>query len=1213
MTRSWPEGNGTLAAPGSHGPSWRCADDTDTSTAGNQVNNCTTANLWGMNPGDPDPIPFNATPSDTSPLYGNGMTVLRFDVTADIRSFLGGAPNHGFIFKNTAGPLNGAWVNFASRHTPTPPRLILDVGPDLCPADPSKVQPGRCGCGVPETDTDGDGHPNCVEPTLVAVADTWLRLAIPNGNDGLGMTFGVTRANVTNLERSLIRFDQAEIIRAASGCTLTAAELELKVTAIASGWNGGTIEIRRMNRHWPEGVGLDSILGAHGPSWRCADDQDTTVAGNATNNCAASDLWGMTSSVPNPLPFVSTVTDTEPLFTATTTQARFNVTADVQAFLNGNPNYGWIVMGNTSASSGTSVNFGSRETEKAPVLRLTLTGSNCGDRDGDSLSDTDETNDGDGWTDPDVFNGMQARWKDHCHATPTCSAIDTVAEVNACTAPAPRETKTQAGGWNWQNPTSADICSPGYGFHPNWSVCDTDWQVDFQGFIELDNGGQHCFRVTSDTTGACGSAFFNNATTGFTSASGAQCFNVAAGVYPIRWFYETSGGPKTNFKVSYCHGGSQTCTPTVSVPSRMLRTQAPTCNAGNCGDGNVCNGVETCVSGSCVPGTLRRSTTRTRAPPTPATPSTASRTPRSPTARAVKTVIYARIRAPARPAAASAVTPSSAPRSTSATTPAPAIPQPASARTRTSRTAPRAATAMLAPLPTPARAAAARRAPPFRPTMAMRAPAMAAIRPAESRTRPSPQGTPCLDGNVCNGAEACNAIGFCAAGTPPTTDDGNPCTTDACHPTNGVTHTPVAAGTACLDGNVCNGAEACNATGTCQAGTPPNTNDGNPCTTDACDPVAGVSHTPVAAGTACPDGNACNGDELCNASAQCAAGTPIPTDDGNSCTNDECNPATGAVTHPPKPAGTVCTLDACTMASLCDGVGTCTGGAPIPIDDGIACTLDTCDPVTGPEHRPCAAIDPTVPTSVHKQLEWLYTGADPIQTGVAPGTIEPRRAAGLHGTVRDAAGFPLQNVIVTVNGRPEFGETITRADGAFDIVVNGGGTITLTLKKDGYLDVQRTEQVPWADGVQVDPVVMLKPDPTVTAVDLTSTTEPLQVARGSIIGDQDGIRQGTLLLPTGTEATMHMHDGTTAPLTEMNVRITEFTVGPNGPASMPAALPPTSHYTYAFEVNADEAVAAGARASRSRSHLSTTSKTSSAFPSASPCRLALTIAIRPNG
>jgi RHS repeat-associated protein len=440
---------------------------------------------------------------------------------------------------------------------------------------------------------------------------------------------------------------------------------------------------------------------------------------------------------------------------------------------------------------------------------------------------------------------------------------------------------------------------------------------------------------------------------------------------------------------------------------------------------------------------------------------------------------------------------------------------------------------------------------------------------------PVAAGTPCLDGDVCNGAEACNAIGLCTAGTPLVTDDGNACTTDGCHPTNGVTHTPVAAGTACPDGTVCIGAEACVASGVCQAGTPLVTNDGNPCTADACDPVAGVSHTPVAAGTACPDGNACNGDELCNASALCNAGTPIPTDDGNACTNDACDPATGAVTHPPAPAGTACTLDACTMASLCDGNGTCTGGAPIPIDDGIDCTLDTCDAVSGIQHRPCADIDRTVATSVNKQLEWLYTGSNPIQTGVAPGTVEARRAAGLHGTVKDVAGNPLPNVAISVVAHPELGETITRADGAFDIVVNGGGQLSLTLEKDGYLEVQRTQHVPWSDTVAVDPVVMIKHDPAVTTVDLTQTTEPLQVARGSIIGDEDGIRQGTLLLPAGTEATMHLPDGTTEPLDTMNVRITEFTVGPTGPAAMPAALPPTSQYTYAFEVNADEAVQLG--------------------------------------
>ncbi|MEY3025512.1 MAG: hypothetical protein RLZZ238_409, partial [Planctomycetota bacterium] len=32
---------------------------------------------------------------------------------------------------------------------------------DLCPTDPDKTDPGTCGCGVPDTDTDGDGVADC--------------------------------------------------------------------------------------------------------------------------------------------------------------------------------------------------------------------------------------------------------------------------------------------------------------------------------------------------------------------------------------------------------------------------------------------------------------------------------------------------------------------------------------------------------------------------------------------------------------------------------------------------------------------------------------------------------------------------------------------------------------------------------------------------------------------------------------------------------------------------------------------------------------------------------------------------------------------------------------------------------------------------------------------------------------------------------------------
>ena len=34
---------------------------------------------------------------------------------------------------------------------------------DLCPNDPDKSEPGDCGCGVPDTDTDDDGTPDCRE------------------------------------------------------------------------------------------------------------------------------------------------------------------------------------------------------------------------------------------------------------------------------------------------------------------------------------------------------------------------------------------------------------------------------------------------------------------------------------------------------------------------------------------------------------------------------------------------------------------------------------------------------------------------------------------------------------------------------------------------------------------------------------------------------------------------------------------------------------------------------------------------------------------------------------------------------------------------------------------------------------------------------------------------------------------------------------------
>src|SRR5690606_38057486 len=86
----------------------------------------------------------------------------------------------------------------------------------------------------------------------------------------------------------------------------------------------------------------------------------------------------------------------------------------------------------------------------------------------------------------------------------------------------------------------------------------------------------------------------------------------------------------------------------------------------------------------------------------------------------------------------------------------------------------------------------------------------------------------------------------------------------------------------------------------------------------------------------------------------------------------------------------------------------------------------------------------------------------------------------------------------------------------------------------------------------------------------------VQVASTSVSGSR-GNRDHSLMFLVGTTAQMVMDDGSTQELSSMDVRITEYTVGPAGPQRMPADLPPTSTYTLAFEASIDEAIAAGAQ------------------------------------
>ncbi len=221
-------------------------------------------------------------------------------------------------------------------------------------------------------------------------------------------------------------------------------------------------------------------------------------------------------------------------------------------------------------------------------------------------------------------------------------------------------------------------------------------------------------------------------------------------------------------------------------------------------------------------------------------------------------------------------------------------------------------------------------------------------------------------------------------------------------------------------------------------------------------------------------------------------------------------------------------------------------------------------------------LDHSTATDLFLATQFLYAGNPPIQTGVVPGTIKPDRVAILRGQVSNRAGEPLPGVTITILNHPEYGQTLSREDGMFDMVVNGGGLLTVDYSKPGYLFVQRQIEVPWQIYTWLPDVVMIPYDNQVTIIDTTNAAD-FQVAQGSVISDTDGGRQATMLFPNGIQAEMTMPDGTIKTLTTLNVRATEYTVGDKGPAAMSGDLPPNSGYTYAVELSVDEAIETGAK------------------------------------
>ena len=230
-------------------------------------------------------------------------------------------------------------------------------------------------------------------------------------------------------------------------------------------------------------------------------------------------------------------------------------------------------------------------------------------------------------------------------------------------------------------------------------------------------------------------------------------------------------------------------------------------------------------------------------------------------------------------------------------------------------------------------------------------------------------GNPCTDASCDPISGTCEQTDFFLNGWP--CDDGNPCTDNEiciagdCYddelflPDGTVEDCTCYSDDDCIplddDDDLCNGYPRCDLPedsqepGHCyfEEGWTPDCNDGNECTKDSCDAVAGcVNDAEKKNGQLCLGGAPCMEGKSCTG-GECLGGVPVVCNDGDQCTKDTCL-VTGCDFNGPAMNNESCDDgDMCTTGDFCFN-GDCVTGEPLICeDDTVACVSVICDPDSG--------------------------------------------------------------------------------------------------------------------------------------------------------------------------------------------------------------------------------------------------------------------------
>ncbi|ELU08904.1 hypothetical protein CAPTEDRAFT_159800 [Capitella teleta] len=114
---------------------------------------------------------------------------------------------------------------------------------------------------------------------------------------------------------------------------------------------------------------------------------------------------------------------------------------------------------------------------------------------------------------------------------------------------------------------------------------------------------------------------------------------------------------------------------------------------------------------------------------------------------------------------------------------------------------------------------------------------------------------------------------------------------------------------------------------------------------------------------------------------------------------------------------------------------------------------------------------PSSTASFYDRMRFLIED-DSVQSYPTASVFDASQVSVIRGMVLGVDGSPLIGVRVSVVTQPLYGFTLTREMGLFDILVNGGGSVTIQFQRQPFAIKQRTVMVPWNRMITMDTVAL---------------------------------------------------------------------------------------------------------------------------------------------